>query len=273
MSVPFHFLATGNSAVGFLDLGLFRSAVDGPLTLFRQQLFDCEQFETARFGCLGIRHLEIPQRIQNDLRDDQPCVLLVVSGDNEPWRTMRACRLKTILIGLHVMLPVFPLVNIGGAELPVLFRLVDAREKSLPLLLVRQMQKDLDDLRAITMKVLLQVRDGFIPLLPNVLPVAQLRGKSLAAENLRMHSDDQHFLVIGTVEDADAAALRKPARRAPEKVMFEFFSARLFEAEDFAALRIHAGHDVPDGAVFAGAVHALENEQQRIAVGRVVKLL
>src|ERR1035441_10932424 len=98
------------------------------------------------------------------------------------------------------------------------------------------------------MKGLLQVCDGAIPLLPNVLLVAQLLGKSLAAENLRMHSNDQHFLVIGTVEDADPAALGKAACRAPEKVMFEFFGARLFGAENFAAFRIDAGHDVPDGA-------------------------
>jgi hypothetical protein len=38
-------------------------------------------------------------------------------------------------------------------------------------------------------------------------------------------------------------------------------------------LRIDPGHDVPDGAVLAGGVHPLKNQQQRIAVGRVVKLL
>ena len=173
--------------------------------------------------------------------------------------------MKAILVGLHVVFPVFPLVNVGGAELPVLVRLIDAREESLSLLLVREMQKDLHDPRAVAMKVLLHVHDGAIPLLPDVLLVAQLLGKPLAAENLRMHSNDQHFLVIGTVEDADPAALGKAACRAPEKIMLQLFGAGLFEAEDLAALRIDAGHDVPDGAVFAGAVHALEDQQQRIA--------
>ena len=62
-------------------------------------------------------------------------------------------------------------------------------------------------------------------------------------------------------------------RRAPEKIVFQFLGARLFETENLAALRIDAGHDVPDGAVLAGGVHPLKNQQQRIAVGRVVKLL
>jgi hypothetical protein len=76
-----------------------------------------------------------------------------------------------------------------------------------------------------------------------------------------MHSNDQHFLIIGTVEDADPAALGKVACRAPEKIMFEFFGARLLKTEDLAACRIDPGHDMPDGAVFASAVHTLKNQQ------------
>ena len=106
-----------------------------------------------------------------------------------------------------------------------------------------------------------------------VLLVAQLFRKPLAAENLRMHANDQHLLVVGTIEDADPPAFGKPARRAPEKIMFQFLGARLFETENLAALRIDPGHDVPDGAVLAGSVHPLKNQQQRIAVGRIVKLL
>ena len=181
--------------------------------------------------------------------------------------------LKAILVCLHVVFPVFPLVNVSRAELPVLVWLIDAREKSLPLLLVRQMQEYLDDLRAVAMKVLLQVRDGFIPLLPNVLLVAQLFGKPLAAENLWVHSNNQHFLVIGTVEDADPAAFRKSACRAPKEIVIELFCTGLFETENLAAFWIDPRHHVPDGAVLAGAVHALKDQQQRIAVRCVVKLL
>ena len=88
-----------------------------------------------------------------------------------------------------------------------------------------------------------------------------------------MHANDQHLLVIGTIEDADPPAFRQMAVRAPEKIMFQFLGGRLFETENLAALRIDPGHDVPDGAVLAGSIHPLKNQQQRIAVGGVVKLL
>src|SRR5664280_2425780 len=88
-----------------------------------------------------------------------------------------------------------------------------------------------------------------------------------------MHSNDQYFLVVRTIEDTDPSAFGKAAGRTPEKIMLQLFGARLFEAENLAALRIDPGHDVPDGAVLAGSVYPLKNQQQRIAIGCVVKLL
>ena len=88
-----------------------------------------------------------------------------------------------------------------------------------------------------------------------------------------MHADDQHLLVIGAVEDADAAALRQRLRGAPEKIVVQFGRARVLEAEHLAALRIDARHHVADGAVLAGGVHGLKDQQQGIAVGRVEQTL
>ena len=88
-----------------------------------------------------------------------------------------------------------------------------------------------------------------------------------------MHAHDEHFLVIGAVEDADAAALRQAAGGAPEKIVLQFLGAGMFEAEDLAALRIDAGHDVLDGAVLAGGIHGLENQEQRILVVGVKQAL
>ena len=88
-----------------------------------------------------------------------------------------------------------------------------------------------------------------------------------------MHANDEHLLVVGTIEDADPPAFGQTSGRAPEKIMVQFLGAGLLEAEYLAALRIDPGHDVPDGAVLAGSVHALKNQQQRMAVGRVVKAL
>ncbi len=47
----------------------------------------------------------------------------------------------------------------------------------------------------------------------------------------------------------------------------------MFEAENLAALRIDAGHDVLDGAVLAGGVHRLKNQQQRTVVVGVEQTL
>lgn len=70
-----------------------------------------------------------------------------------------------------------------------------------------------------------------------------------------MNSDDEDLLIAGTIEDADAPALREPTRRSPEEVVLKLFSARWLEAEDLAALRIDAGHDVLDGPILPGRVH------------------
>ena len=79
-----------------------------------------------------------------------------------------------------------------------------------------------------------------------------------------MHVDDEHFLVIGPIEDADPSTLRQAAGGAPEKIVFQFFGARLLEAEHLTALRIDAGHDVPDRPVLAGRIHRLKDQQDRI---------
>ena len=48
--------------------------------------------------------------------------------------------------------------------------------------------------------------------------------------------------------------------------MVEFFRARLLEREHLATLRIDAGHDVFDGAVFACGVHGLKDQENGVTV-------
>jgi len=76
-----------------------------------------------------------------------------------------------------------------------------------------------------------------------------------------MHANNEHLLVVGTIEDADPPAFRQMAGCAPEKIMFQLVGGRLFETENLATLRIDPGHDVPDGAVLASSVHPLKNQQ------------
>jgi len=81
-----------------------------------------------------------------------------------------------------------------------------------------------------------------------------------------VHSNDQYLLVIGTVEDADPAAFGKTASGSPEKIMFKLLGAWLLEAEDLAGFRIDPGHDVAYGSVFSCSIHALEYQEQRLAM-------
>ena len=95
-----------------------------------------------------------------------------------------------------------------------------------------------------------------------------------AAENLRMHADDQHFFVVGSVEDADPPAFRADRAWCARENRAPAPSALgMFEAEYLAALRIDAGHHVPDGAVFSRGIHRLKDQQDGMAVGCVEKLL
>ena len=81
-----------------------------------------------------------------------------------------------------------------------------------------------------------------------------------------MDPGDEHFLIIGTVENADASALGQVAGGSPQKVVLQLLRAGVLKAEYLAALRIHARHDMADSAVFARRVHGLKDQQQCVAV-------
>ena len=92
------------------------------------------------------------------------------------------------------------------------------------------------------------------------LPIELLR-QLLPRQHLGVHAHHQHFLVIGAVEDADAAALRQALGDAPQEIVVELLGARRLERMHLAALRIDAGHHVLDDAVLAGRVHPLEHQE------------
>src|ERR1700733_489319 len=88
-----------------------------------------------------------------------------------------------------------------------------------------------------------------------------------------MDSNYEHVLVIGTIKDANPAALGKTADTAPEKIMLKFLCTWLLEAVNLATLRVDAGHDMTDGPILSGTVHPLKDYQQRVVVGCIVSLL
>ena len=107
------------------------------VVLFSESFADGFQFPPAFRGGFGIGHLKSVKRIQDNLGNDQPGILLIIGGNDVPGRVMGAGRGQASLISLHVVVPVFPLVNIREAEFPVLLRIIDTREETIPLFAFR----------------------------------------------------------------------------------------------------------------------------------------
>jgi hypothetical protein len=126
-------------------------------------------------------------------------------------------------------------------------------------------QEELQHDHAVPAQVTLEPADVRVAILEDLLRL-RLDGQPLALEELGMHADHQHLLVVRAVEDADAAALGEALRAAPEKVVVELFVARRLEGGDLASLRIHSRHHVLDRAVLPGGVHGLEDHEHRPAV-------
>ena len=75
---------------------------------------------------------------------------------------MGARRLEASFISVHVVFPVFPLMNVREAEFPVFIRLIDALQEALSLFLFRQMKEYFERPGSVVIKVALQARDGAI---------------------------------------------------------------------------------------------------------------
>jgi len=108
---------------------------------------------------------------------------------------------------------------------------------------------------------------------PDSFVIARTFRKILGVKNLGVNPDDEHFFIIGSVEDTDSTALGQATGRAPEKIMLEFLLTRRLEAEDLTALRIDSRHDVLDRSILTCRVHPLQYQQHRLAGGSVMQLL
>src|SRR6185437_12735041 len=140
-------------------------------------------------------------------------------GNDVPGRILGAGRAQAGLICLHVLIPEFPLFDVIRAEFPVFLRIIDARNEALALLFFRKMQKKLNDSCSVPEEMIFETHDRAIPSLPDLVLVDQLIRQPFAAQDLGVNSYYEDFLVIGTIENANAAALRQRARGAPEKIV------------------------------------------------------
>jgi hypothetical protein len=143
----------------------------------------------------------------------------------------------------------------------MLFGIVDAGLEALGLLLVGDVEEELEDGDAV-------VGEG---LLPGVDIVHVLAGGFVAHESMDARGKD--VFVVRAVEDADHASRWNLKLAAPEEVVFGFKRGRDFEAGDVAALGVNAGENMGDGAVFAGGIHALKDDEEGLGAGGIEDVL
>src|SRR3954451_11847285 len=130
----------------------------------------------------------------------------VIGRHDMPRRRWRRGVPDDVLIDRLIALPARALGNVAHRELPVFRRLLQPGQEALALLLFGDVEEELQDDCAVAREIALEGGDVLEALLPDVLgdePWRQLLG----FEDLGMDARDQAFLVVGTVEDANAAAL------------------------------------------------------------------
>src|SRR5450432_1443132 len=106
------------------------------------------------------------------------------------------------------MVPQLPLFDVCNVDFPVLLRSIDAVQKAFSLLVLRKVEKELDDPGSATMEVAFQIDDGPVAIQPNGLRIIEWGRQTLGTENLGMHPNNENLFVIGPIEDADSPAFR-----------------------------------------------------------------
>src|SRR5437879_11070323 len=125
-----------------------------------------------------------------------------------PWRYRGGGVSDDVLIHGLVSIPQRALGDISHRKFPVLRRLVQPVEKPLALLLLRDVEEEFEDDRAIAREVALEPANILEPLAPDVFGYQPGRNL-LLRKQLPMHPRHQAFFVIRAIEDADAATLRQ----------------------------------------------------------------
>src|SRR5262245_51157688 len=156
-----------------------------------------------------VLRVELDQRVGDHGSRSETREPLAVGGDHVPRRPLGAGVAEHLRERVLVGIPEVPLLHVVRGELPVVIGQVDAPQEADTLLFLREVQEQLHDPEAVLREVPLPVVDRLVPPCPDVMP-ARLGGKVLAHEVLRMHPDDQHLLVVRTVEDSDLSARRQP---------------------------------------------------------------
>jgi len=150
--------------------------------------------------------------------------------------------------------PVTMIAQVGAREFPRLGRIVQPRDESLPLLVARQMQHQLEDRHPVTGQVFLEGVDVLVALPPERFRAMHRTVEPTFRQPLGMHAHHQHVLVVGAIEHADTAAQGQTSLVATKEVLTQLRRAWIGDYETLIALYGQANSGRPYSIAFNGTI-------------------
>src|SRR5436190_21886044 len=118
---------------------------------------------------------------------------LAIGGDDVPRSGVAVAAAEHVVVSVEIVVPEGGVIDVAGIELPVLRRVVEARELALTPFVERDVEQALDDRRALS-------RDLFFEAVDRVVAADPRRARDELA-----YADDKNVFVVGAAEDADEA--------------------------------------------------------------------
>src|ERR1043165_7494751 len=99
--------------------------------------------------------------------------------------------------------------------------MVNAGQEPAPLLVLRDMQEELQDLRPVSIEMALKGVDVLVPLLPKLFAPGRVSRHLLALEDLGVDAHDEDIFVIRPIEYPDSSALGDGLGTPPQERMVQ----------------------------------------------------
>ncbi len=197
--------------------------------------------------------VRVVQRVQEVADAVESRALLVVGLDDRPRRVGGVGMEEHRLLGGGVVVPLVQRLDVDGRQLPVLERIVAARDEAPQLFLAAHREPVLEQQDAAVGEHALQLRR-----LAHELQVLQRRTE--AHDPL-----DAGAVVPGAVEEDHLAGGGQMLDVALEIPLALLLGGRFLQGYDPRAARVQVFHEALDGAALAGGVAAFEQDHHALA--------
>src|SRR6266516_1120892 len=180
---------------------------------------------------------------------EQIAIPLLISRHDIPGRFIRTALGERLLIGLLIIVPVFPLSPISSRDFPCVRLILLLGQEASFLLVVAHMQVELQNNHVMLNQQALKVVNGCVVATPGFL------------WHQVMYAHDQHVLIVGAIENAKDTSAWSDPMHTPEEVMVPFPSCRDFKRTHLASLRIDSGEDLVNRISLATGIHPLQHDE------------